>query len=419
VKIIKAIMVFVLLALVASIFPYLNSTDNTVTSNTPSSLKADKDKKINKEYKINQDDKDSVVESNRLVLSKLNALEDDLNDLKVVQKQQGLAIQKGKNISHSGTKEVVSKVMSMLNLKNKLNDRDYKIKNSDMSIHGKVKYTWTESLRSGVLDEDGNFVHIYETTRQDLNNDNNIIGDPVTDDEVTLKPVYTIPNNSVLSGKLITGLVGRIPLDGQVTDPFRFSIKIINKSFYANRHANNVLQDVIASGTASGDLRLSCVRASIDSITFIFEDGTISDHKISDIGFITNEYGFPCIKGELITDAAQYLMTTSFLSGLSSAAKATSEAQKTVTSNGNGSSSSSVTGSPSKLAIYSALSGGVDDAKDWFDKRTKSSFDVIFVPSGELVKILTQEQINIDYDTNGRKLNHQLVTGEWNNEILD
>jgi isocitrate lyase len=33
---------------------------------------------------------------------------------------------------------------------------------------------------------------------------------------------------------------------------------------------------------------------------------------------------FPCIKGELITDAAQYLMTTSFLSGLSSAAKATS-----------------------------------------------------------------------------------------------
>jgi hypothetical protein len=45
-------------------------------------LKADKDKKINKEYKINQDDKDSVVESNRLVLSKLNALEDDLNDLK-------------------------------------------------------------------------------------------------------------------------------------------------------------------------------------------------------------------------------------------------------------------------------------------------------------------------------------------------
>jgi hypothetical protein len=30
----------------------------------------DKDKKINKEYKINQDDKDSVVESNRKKLNK-------------------------------------------------------------------------------------------------------------------------------------------------------------------------------------------------------------------------------------------------------------------------------------------------------------------------------------------------------------
>jgi integrating conjugative element protein (TIGR03752 family) len=100
-----------------------------------------------------------------------------------------------------------------------------------------------------------------------------------------LAPVYTIPNNSILSGKLITGLIGRIPLDGQLTDPFRFSIKIIKKSFYANRHVNNVLQDVIASGTASGDLRLSCVRASIDSITFIFEDGSVTSS--SAIGSLT------------------------------------------------------------------------------------------------------------------------------------
>jgi hypothetical protein len=71
------------------------------------------------------------------------------------------------------------------------------------------------------------------------------------------------------------------------------------------------------------------------------------------------------------------------------------------------------------LSQYWPLSGGVDDAKDWFNQRTKSSFDVIFVPSGKSVKILTQEQINIDYDPNGRKLDHQLATGEWRNEILD
>lgn len=429
-KIIKAIMVIALLILAVSVFLYMNNTDNTNTNTGDTSPQVDKDKEINKEHKINQDDKDSVVESNRLLLNRLNALESKLKDLKNDQKQQDLAIQEGnKNIidsnKASSTQEVVSKVMSLLNLKNKSSDERYKvnkIKNADSAIQTQVRHTWTKALQSGVLDEEGNFVSIPEVTRQgkqDLNYDKGIIGNPLTNDEVTLKPVYTIPNNSILSGKLITGLVGRIPIDGQVTDPFRFSIKIIKKSFYANRHVNNVLQDVIASGTASGDLRLSCVRASIDSITFIFEDGTISDHKISDIGFIANEYGLPCIEGELITDAAQYLMTTSLLSGLSSAAKAVSEAQKTLTSNNNGSSSSSVTGSPSKLSAYSALSGGVDDAKDWFNQRTKSSFDVIFVPSGKSVKILTQEQINIDYDPNGRKLNHQLAIGKLNNEMLD
>ena len=436
-RIIKAIMVIALLILAVSVFLYMNNTDNTSTNTSTStstgdtSPQVDKDKeiskKINQEHKINQDDKDSVVESNRLLLNKLHALESKLKDLKDNQKQQDLAIQEGnKNMIESNkassTQEVVSKVMSLLNLKDKSSDERYKvnkIKNADSAIQTQVKYTWTKALQSGVLDEEGNFVHIPELSRQNLNDDKGIVSDPIADDEVTLRPVYTIPNNSILSGKLITGLIGRIPLDGQLTDPFRFSIKIIKKSFYANRHVNNVLQDVIASGTASGDLRLSCVRASIDSITFIFEDGTISDHKISDIGFITNEYGLPCIEGELITDAAQYLMTTSLLSGLSSAAKAVSEAQKTLTSNNNGSSSSSLTGSPSKLSAYSALSGGVDDAKDWFNQRTKSSFDVIFVPSGKSVKILTQEQINIDYDPNGRKLDHQLATGEWNNEILD
>jgi hypothetical protein len=149
VKIIKAIMVFVLLALAVSVFLYLNNTDNTNTSDT--SPQVDKYKEINKEHKINQDDKDSVVESNRLLLNRLNALESKFKDLKNDQKQQDLAIQEGnKNMIESNkassTQEVVSKVMSLLNLKNKSSDERYKIKNSDMPIQAQVKYTWTEGI---------------------------------------------------------------------------------------------------------------------------------------------------------------------------------------------------------------------------------------------------------------------------------
>jgi len=234
----------------------------------------------------------------------------------------------------------------------------------------------------------------------------------------TATPAYTIPSNSVLSAVLTSGLIGRIPVDKQVTDPFRFNVKITDQSFYSGGHANNVLQDVFASGTASGDLLLSCVRATIDSITFIFADGTISDHKVSEMAYLANEYGYPCIKGNLITNAAQYLGVSALFSGLSGGAKAFSEAQTTTSNNSNGSSSSSVTGSPYKFLGASILSSSAQEIQKWVNSRAQSSFDVIAIPSGKLVNILMQEQINIDYDPKGRKLNHhhQLTIKEQGNE---
>jgi formate hydrogenlyase subunit 3/multisubunit Na+/H+ antiporter MnhD subunit len=114
-RIIKAIMVIALLILAVSVFLYMNNTDNTSTNTSTgdTSPQVDKDKEINQEHKIissaitiialiiftnfaqmaieklnkqqlciNQDDKDSVVESNRLLLNKLHALESKLKDLK-------------------------------------------------------------------------------------------------------------------------------------------------------------------------------------------------------------------------------------------------------------------------------------------------------------------------------------------------
>jgi len=425
VKIIKVIAALVLIVFVTGIYLYLNNNDTNVSTAT------DKKSPTNEEYKTLQGDKDSVVESNKALMeqfsNKFSKLENQFNSFLDVQKEQGSKINEVKKEDDTDdtddTEDIVAKVVSLVskNIGKKAKGfNNYKINNSgNPTPVNQIKYEWKNALRSGVLDEDGNFVPFSETeaiepvfsSNKDENNEENA--------EAAPRPVYTIPPNSILSGKLVTGLLGRIPVDGQVTDPFRFSIKIIDKSFYANRHTNNVLQDVIASGSASGDLLLSCVRATIDSITFIFEDGTISNHEISDVAELTNEYGVPCIKGKLVSNAAEYLGTTSILSGLSSAAKAIAEAQKTVTSNDNGSSSSSVTGSPSKLATYSALSGGVDDAKAWFDKRAKSSFDVIVVPSGKRIKILTKEQVNIDYDPNGRQLDHRLTTGGLSNETLD
>jgi hypothetical protein len=104
---------------------------------------------------------------------------------------------------------------------------------------------------------------------------------------------------------------------------------------------------------------------------------------------------------------------------LSGASKAFSEAEKTITTDENNNSTSNITGSPEKVAIFDFLNSGISTTQEWVNKRTQSSFDVISIPSGKLIKILVQEQINIDYDPNGRKLNHQLIIGVQDNATLD
>jgi integrating conjugative element protein (TIGR03752 family) len=461
-RLLKAVMLLVVIALMATAYFYIN--DNAKDNDN-----AQIDKTINKEYKTVQDDKDTVVESNKVLLFKVSSLEKHIKTIKETQNQQekklkSVADKEGalntlNNKISLDTNDIVKRVVALVNKGlPKLGVKDnkdpaYKINNT--GDHNNISdnhnnnqdYIWTDALRSGVLDENGDYVpvattsntntysntHTYQNTKntQDIdyvdfadfkdrvkdNNPNN--PNNPSNHKNTTTPAYTIPSNSVLSAVLTSGLIGRIPVDKQVTDPFRFNVKITDQSFYSGGHSNNVLQDVFASGTASGDLLLSCVRATIDSITFIFADGTISDHKVSEMAYLANEYGYPCIKGNLITNAAQYLGVSTLFSGLSGGAKAFSEAQTTTSNNSDGSSSSSITGSPYKFLGASILSSSAQDIQKWVNSRAQSSFDVIAIPSGKLVNILTQEQINIDYDPKGRKLNHQLAIKEQSNETLD
>ena len=484
-RLLKALMLLVILALGATAYFYINDSVKDNDNDHQTQI----DKTINKEYKTVQDDKDTVVESNKVLLFKVASLEKHIKTIKQTQDQQETqlksvadkksALNTLNNKASLDTSDIVKRVVALVNkglpkLGKDNKDPAYKINNtgnhnnstdkhnSTDSHNNNQDYIWTDALRSGVLDENGNYVpvattsnaHTYSSTNANIYSNTNTNTYPNTkntqDQDIdyvdfadfknrakdnnpsssnnpnnlnkhknTKTPAYTIPSNSVLSAVLTSGLIGRIPVDQQVTDPFRFNVKITDQSFYSGGHANNVLQEVFASGTASGDLLLSCVRATIDSITFIFADGTISDHKVSEMAYLANEYGYPCIKGHLITNAAQYLGVSALFSGLSGGAKAFSEAQTTTSNNSNGSSTSSITGSPYKFLGASILSSSAQDIQKWVNSRAQSSFDVIAIASGQLVKILMQEQINIDYDPKGRKLNHQLTIKEQSNETLD
>ncbi|MBC8946338.1 integrating conjugative element protein [Xenorhabdus indica] len=77
------------------------------------------------------------------------------------------------------------------------------------------------------------------------------------------KPVYTLPENATLVGsQAMTALLGRVPINGTVTDPYPFKILIGKDNLTANGIELPEVEGAVVSGSASGDWTLSCVRGS-------------------------------------------------------------------------------------------------------------------------------------------------------------
>ncbi|USB67185.1 TIGR03752 family integrating conjugative element protein [Klebsiella pneumoniae] len=237
-------------------------------------------------------------------------------------------------------------------------------------------------------------------------------------------PVYTLPENSTLTGSVaMTALLGRVPINGTVSDPYPFKVLIGRDNLTANGVELPDVEGAVISGTASGDWTLSCVRGTVNSMTFVFRDGTIrtvpsAGDKASsdsnkgqggDIGWLSDPHGLPCIPGERKSNAAEYIGSQFLLAGSSAAADAFANGQTTTTVDG-GSVTSAVTGSSGQYVLGQALGGGLKESADWFKQRYGQMFDAIYVPPGHPVAIHITRQIPVDYDTQGRKVKHAAIS---------
>lgn len=237
-------------------------------------------------------------------------------------------------------------------------------------------------------------------------------------------PYYTIPANATaVHDRLMTALVGRIPVKGVVTDPYPFKIVFSDNTLAANGLRVPHLKQMIVSGFTEGDLNLKVVRGWITSLTFVFEDGTISSTTSNDnnigkftkenaLGYLTDEYGNP-IQGTLISNAPEYLGTKVGLGLASGFATAYAQSQVNSQSNPLGGATSTVTGSPGKFMLGQGLANGTNQASSWFEDRAESSFDAIYVPTidkeGRPVEISVNfaKEIPINYDPTGRKVTYE------------
>ncbi|WP_291968422.1 TIGR03752 family integrating conjugative element protein [Candidatus Symbiopectobacterium sp.] len=249
--------------------------------------------------------------------------------------------------------------------------------------------------------------------------------------EESAEPVYTLPENSTLVGsRAMTALLGRVPINGTVTDPYPFKVLIGKDNLTANGIELPDVEGAIVSGTASGDWTLSCVRGQVTSVTFVFSDGTVRTLPKPEavnsggqnnnspakqdtgtgggIGWISDENGIPCIGGERKSNASTYLPTIFGLSAAGAAGDALSQGQYTTQNNVNGI-SSTMTGDAGQAALGKAISGGMSETTDWIKQRYGMTFDAIYVPPGARLAVHITRQLAIDYEDKGRKVRYDFT----------
>jgi cell division protein ZapB len=235
-------------------------------------------------------------------------------------------------------------------------------------------------------------------------------------------PFYTIARNATLvNSTAMTALVGRVPIGGQVTDPYSFKVIIGRDNLMANGIELPDVAYSIASGKAVGDWTLGCVRGDLYSLTFVFEDGTIrtvpkaediyegtASQRDVKIGELSDAFGNPCVVGQRITNAYTYLAQRIGVVSVSAAAEAAAASQTTQITSVDGSGTgvtTTVDGSTTDFILGQSIADGSMEVARWLDERQAQQFDAIYVKPGAKVAMHITEQITIDYDPEGRKTN--------------
>jgi integrating conjugative element protein (TIGR03752 family) len=258
------------------------------------------------------------------------------------------------------------------------------------------------------------------------------------------KPAYTVPRNATLVGSTgMTALLGRVPVKGQVEDPYPFKVIVGSENLAANGLEIPGVDGMIFTGTAIGDWTLSCVRGAIHSVTYVFDDGTIRTLSSDDqslqqktqqsaqasgqpattgnadkpLGWISDRRGIPCVTGQRITNAVGFLGGRILARGIEAAGNAYARSQTTVTTSPfTGGFTSAVTGDPAKFAIGETVSGGADEVARWIAERQAQSFDVVFVDTGAEIAVHVDRELPIDFEPRGRKLSYARTSHETDSD---
>lgn len=232
-------------------------------------------------------------------------------------------------------------------------------------------------------------------------------------------PMYTIPQNATLfENASMTALLGIVPVNGQVLDPVRFKLITGPENIATNGlYLPPGIKNIVWSGIALGNREMACTYGQLNSVTFTFEDGRVTtinsqtdagQDKLGGkmLGYIATKSGNPCVPGQLISNASQYLKDRMWASGFGSAAQAFSDTQQQTLITPDGGVVESFNGDTADYITGSTLAGSLQELVQYLRDRQAQAIDLVYVPSGQEFVLHVEKEIRIDYDPNGRKLDH-------------
>ena len=232
------------------------------------------------------------------------------------------------------------------------------------------------------------------------------------DQTLRAEPVYTIPKNATLVGSTtLTALIGRVPVEDRVRDPLPFKVITGNHNLASNGHRIPNLHGTVWSGYAVGDWTLSCVSGTLNSVTFIFNDGTIRTLDGTDekqrLGWITDAYGVPCLRGKKVSNFTPLLAAHLATGAVTGAANAAALAETEQTSNALGGISSNITGDITKFMVGKSIAHSSQSVSSWLSARSQQEFDAVVVLAGQDVVLQVDAELHIDYQASGRKIAYE------------
>ncbi len=226
----------------------------------------------------------------------------------------------------------------------------------------------------------------------------------------SITPVATIPENSpLLHSVTLSTLIGRVPKQGNVFEPFNFFIRTGSENWTSQDHKIPFLERAIWRGVATGDKDLECIRGALTSVTFVFTDETIqtvSGTRDKPLAELVTTTGSNCVPGQYVSNTRKYLAAYGLGGALQGLGEGIASNETLTSLTDGGRIITAVNGNTGNFLAGRALSSSANKAAEIIDDEYESSFSSVVLQAGVDVNLIALEQINIDHDAAGRKVSY-------------